>query len=156
LKWERKDQDSINESVHNFLTQRRDRQPLEYPSAGSFFRNPMMTHLEKNEREEMANAFVKHELDKCAPDQDKFKVEKAIRDRTERDNALPAAYLIEAAGLKGRSIGGAQVSKKHANFIVNAGNAKTEDVIILASLVKQKVRTKFGVQLHEEVEYVGF
>jgi UDP-N-acetylmuramate dehydrogenase len=69
---------------------------------------------------------------------------------------LPAGYFIERAGLKGKRIGGAEISKKHANFIVNTGKAKAEDIIILASIVKQKVRQKFGVQLREEVEYVGF
>lgn len=48
------------------------------------------------------------------------------------------------------------VSPKHSNFIVNIGNARTEDVIILASLIKQKVRNHFGVQLEEEVQFLGF
>ena len=156
LGWEKKDREVINEGIQNFLTQRKERQPLESPSAGSFFRNPTLAHLEKSKREDMVNTFVKHELAKCTPDQDKFKVEQAIRARTEQSNTLPAAYLIEATGLKGRSIGGAQVSEKHANFIINTGSATTEGVIILASMVKQKVRTKFGLQMHEEVEYAGF
>ena len=48
------------------------------------------------------------------------------------------------------------ISKKHCNFIVNTSNAKAEDVVILISLIKQKVRTRFGIQLKEEIEYVGF
>ena len=48
------------------------------------------------------------------------------------------------------------ISEKHGNFIVNTGNGKAEDVVILISLIKQKVRNRFGVQLHEEIEYVGF
>ncbi|MBW6441273.1 UDP-N-acetylenolpyruvoylglucosamine reductase, partial [Patescibacteria group bacterium] len=52
--------------------------------------------------------------------------------------------------------GGAMISQKHGNFIVNTGNAQAEDVVILISLIKQKIRDHFGVQLHEEIEYVGF
>jgi UDP-N-acetylmuramate dehydrogenase len=45
---------------------------------------------------------------------------------------------------------------EHANFIVNTGKAKTEDVIMLISLIKQKARQKFNVQLQEEIQYFGF
>lgn len=67
-----------------------------------------------------------------------------------------AGQLIDEAGLKGRKIGGAMVSEKHANFIINTGQAKAEDVIILISIIKQKVRNKFGIQLMEEIKYLGF
>jgi len=73
-----------------------------------------------------------------------------------KDNTIPAGWFIEALGLKGKKIGGAMVSEKHGNFIVNTGNAKAEDVAILISLIKQKVRDDFEVQLREEIEYVGF
>jgi UDP-N-acetylmuramate dehydrogenase len=69
---------------------------------------------------------------------------------------VAAAKLIDDLGLKGLTIGGAQVSPIHANFIINTGNATAEDVIILISLIKQKVRDNKGVQLMEEIEYVGF
>lgn len=69
---------------------------------------------------------------------------------------IPAARFIDELGLKGLSIGGAQVSPIHANFIINTGNATAEDVVILISLVKQKVRDNLGVQLMEEIEYIGF
>ena len=48
------------------------------------------------------------------------------------------------------------MSEKHANYIVNTGNATAEDVIMLASIIKQQVRDKFGVELKEEVQYLGF
>lgn len=63
--------------------------------------------------------------------------------------------LIEEAGLKGHKIGGAKVSEKHANFIINTGRATASDVIMLISLIKQKVRDNLGVQLMEEIEYIG-
>lgn len=71
-------------------------------------------------------------------------------------NTIPSGFIIEEAGLKGKKIGGAMVSEKHANFIINTGEATAEDVIMLASLIKQQVRDKFGIELQEEVQYLGF
>ena len=68
----------------------------------------------------------------------------------------PAGKLIELAGLKGFSLGGAKVSEKHANFIVNTGKASADEIAQLISYIKQQVRDQFGVQLQEEVKYVGF
>lgn len=67
---------------------------------------------------------------------------------------IPAGYLIEKAELKGKTIGQAQVSPQHANYIINLGQAKAEDVMILTSLIKQQIRDKFGLQLEEEVQFV--
>lgn len=67
-----------------------------------------------------------------------------------------AGKLIQEAGLKGKKIGGAMVSPEHANFVVNTGNATAEDIVILISYVKQQVRDQLGVQLEEEVRYLGF
>ena len=67
-----------------------------------------------------------------------------------------AGKLIDQAGLKGKKIGGAMVSLEHANFIVNTGNATAEDIIILISYIKQQVRDQLGVQLEEEIRYLGF
>ena len=66
-----------------------------------------------------------------------------------------AGYLIEQCGLKGKKINGAMISEKHANFIINTGGAKAEDVINLINLCKEKVKEKFGVKLEEEIEYLG-
>jgi len=66
-----------------------------------------------------------------------------------------AGYLIEQCGLKGKKINGAMISEKHANFIINAGGAKAKDVINLINLCKEKVKEKFGIELQEEIEYVG-
>lgn len=66
-----------------------------------------------------------------------------------------AGRLIEAAGLKGRAIGGAMVSEKHANFIVNAHGATASDVRALMTLVQGEVAKRFGVKLVPEVELVG-
>jgi UDP-N-acetylmuramate dehydrogenase len=106
--------------------------PQGAPSAGSFFINPVV-HNEKLIKE--------------------FEEEKGVKSK---EGKLPAGWLIEKVDLKGKKVGGAVVNDIQANYILNTGNATAEDVIILSSLVKQKVRVKFGVQLKEEVQFVGF
>jgi UDP-N-acetylmuramate dehydrogenase len=66
-----------------------------------------------------------------------------------------AGRLIEAAGLKGRRVGGAVVSEKHANFIVNTGDAAARDVLDLMWVCRREVKARFGVDLTPEVEVVG-
>lgn len=66
----------------------------------------------------------------------------------------PAGYFIEAAGLKGYSIGGIAVSEKHANIFINTGKAKARDVLALIKKVRQTVKAKFNVDLKPEVKYV--
>ncbi len=84
-------------------------QPLEYPSAGSVFRNP----------------------------KDDF-----------------AGRLIEECGLKGKKIGGAMISEKHSNFIINHGNATAKDIRDLIDLTKKEVKNKFNVDLYLEQEII--
>ena len=67
---------------------------------------------------------------------------------------IPAAFLISEAGLKGVSSGGAMISPKHPNFIVNALGARASDVKNLIQLIKEKVRKEFKIGLEEEIEYV--
>lgn len=117
--------------TQDFIRKRTANQPVGF-SAGSFFKNPTVTDLEI--------------IEKFEHDQ-----EKKIR-----GDRLPAGWFIQDLGLKGKKIGGAQVSEKHANFIINTGRAKAEDFIILSSFLKQKVRDSFGVQLEEEVSQIGF
>jgi UDP-N-acetylmuramate dehydrogenase len=66
-----------------------------------------------------------------------------------------AAKLIEDCGLKGRMIGGAVISPKHANFIVNTGTASAADIEALIDLAQSSVRRKFGIELEREVRIVG-
>jgi UDP-N-acetylmuramate dehydrogenase len=72
-------------------------------------------------------------------------------------NPLPdyAGQLIEKAGLKGHSIGGAKISDMHGNFIVNAGDAKAEDVLALIQHVKDTIFDLYGVKMETEVEIIG-
>lgn len=66
-----------------------------------------------------------------------------------------AARLVEACGLKGHIIGGAQISEKHANFIVNLGNATAHDIEQLIDLMRDQVKEKFGISLQQEVHVLG-
>jgi len=72
-------------------------------------------------------------------------------------NPLPnyAGQLVEKAGLKGYSIGGAQISEMHGNFIVNAGNATASDVLALIEYVKEKIWELYSVRMETEVEIIG-
>ncbi|MEK6635187.1 MAG: UDP-N-acetylenolpyruvoylglucosamine reductase, partial [Planctomycetota bacterium] len=66
-----------------------------------------------------------------------------------------AGRLIEQAGLKGKRAGGAEVSRKHANFIVNTGSARASDVLRLIKLVQDEVKRKSGYSLETEITVVG-
>jgi len=68
------------------------------------------------------------------------------------EGSMAAGYLIDKAGLKGYRKGGAEISKKHANFIINKGSAKCSDVLFLINLIKDKVKMKFDVNLELEVK----
>jgi UDP-N-acetylmuramate dehydrogenase len=72
-------------------------------------------------------------------------------------NPLPeyAGQLIESAGLKGHSIGGAKISELHGNFIVNAGNASAEDVLALIEHVKDTIYSQYNIKMETEVEIIG-
>ncbi len=67
-----------------------------------------------------------------------------------------AARLIEQAGLKGLTVGGAKISEKHANFIVNFNNASANDVLELMRIIQETVKQKFGILLEPEIKLLGF
>ena len=71
------------------------------------------------------------------------------------EHELSAGRMLEACGLKGHRIGGAQISPKHANFIENAGGARTEDALALMAEARRRVREQYGVELVHEVELLG-
>ncbi|MEX2013403.1 MAG: UDP-N-acetylenolpyruvoylglucosamine reductase, partial [Parcubacteria group bacterium] len=66
-----------------------------------------------------------------------------------------AGRLIEKCGLKGKHIGGAMISEKHANYIVNTGNATSQDVRKLISLIQKEVFDKTGYSLEPEISFIG-
>ncbi len=104
------DPEAIAARMRELNARRRDKQPLNYPSAGSTFKRP---------------------------------------------EGYFAGALIEQAGLKGKSVGGAQVSEKHAGFIVNTGEATAADILALIDIVQAEVAARFGVRLETEVRILG-
>ena len=96
--------------MRDLAKKRRDKQPLEYPSAGSTFKRPQGYY---------------------------------------------AGKLIADAGLKGLSVGGAQVSEKHAGFLINTGSATAADMYELINQVRTKVKEAYSVVLEPEVIFLG-
>ena len=72
-----------------------------------------------------------------------------------RANGVGAGYYIDSLGLKGTRVGGAEISRKHAGFIVNAGDAKSSDFTALAAAIEEKVKCAYGITLEREVIYIG-
>ncbi len=68
---------------------------------------------------------------------------------------MAAGYLIEKCGFKGKKVGGAEISSKHANFIINMGSATSEDILTLADGAKKAVKKQFNIELEPEVRIVG-
>ena len=103
-------EEEIKEKMDNYAKYRREKQPIEYPNAGSTFK---------------------------------------------RGKDFITAKLIDEAGLKGYSIGGAEVSTKHSGFIVNKGNATAKDVLQLTKYIEEEVYKKFNKKIELEIELVG-
>jgi UDP-N-acetylmuramate dehydrogenase len=129
----------IEKKIKEHLEYRKKTQPLNFPSIGSIFKNPSPSQVFK--KFGRASGFSAGELG----EEDKSS-----------SLSFAAARMIEKCGLKGKTIGKAKISEKHGNFIVNLGGAKTKDVKKLIKLVKQKVKSKFGIVLEEEIQYLGF
>jgi len=70
----------------------------------------------------------------------------------DKNGFISAGFLIEECGLKGMRIGDAEISPQHANFIINLGKAKSENVLKLISLIKKEVKKKFLIDLEEEIQ----
>ena len=131
LKLKNGNSQNIGEEINRNLNYRFHKHPLEYPSLGSTFNNVPLTQIDNDAA---------------------VNFERAIK--TDPFPVIPAAYLIAEAGLKGVSFGGAMISSKHPNFIVNVLDATAEDVKILIQLAKDEVKNKFNIQLKEEIEYL--
>lgn len=109
LKLKLDSKNSIRDRMDDYMGRRKDKQPLEFPSAGSVFRRPEGNY---------------------------------------------AGALIQQCGLKGKSVGGAQVSPKHAGFIVNTGNATADDVKNLIALIQKTVKEETGYDLQREIIFL--
>lgn len=128
------DRDKSQELIKKYVAARQG-QPYHMPSSGCVFTNVPITDADEVRT--------------------KFKDEPKLEEFIQRGQ-LPASWLIDKAGLKGKTIGHIQVSHDHANYLVNLGGGTAEEVVMLISFIKQQVRDTFGVQLQEEVRYIGF
>ncbi len=133
FKLEEGGKEKIKERMEAHLAYRKKNHPLRHASAGCIFKN------------------VEGEI----KDKDLIKRYPLLREFNEKGIA-PAGYLIEKVGLKGEKKGDAQISKEHANFILNKGEASAEDVFFLIKKAKKEVKKVFGVELEEEIKYLGF
>lgn len=133
LELEKGDKKEITKRIKKYLNYRKENHPLEFKSAGCIF---------KNYKGEIKN---KKLLEKY-PQLKKFNQKKEI----------PAGFLVEKCNLKGKREGGAQISKKHSNFITNQGRARAGDVLKLINLAEKKVKQKFGIKLEREIQCLGF
>lgn len=124
-----KEKAEIENKMSEILEKRLSKQPTlgEFPSAGSVFENPQGS-LEQIEMFEKESGLVA------------------------KKGKIPAGWLIDKCGLRGKAVGGAQISPKQANFIVNLGEASAREVLLLINLAKEEVRNKFGIELKEEIE----
>lgn len=108
--------------------------------------------LKKAEKEEIQKKISKNNESRKT----KQPIEKPSAGSTfKRGKNFITAQLIDECGLKGYTVGGAQVSTKHAGFIVNTGNATASDVIKLVEIIKQKVQEKFNKDIDLEIEIIG-
>ncbi len=123
--------EEIEKAIKEHIGYRIERQPLEYPSAGSTFKN-IDANLVSEEQKKEWSAVMK----------------------TDPFPLVPVAHLLSEAGLKGKRVGGAMISEKHPNFFINVGGATASDVLDLISLAKKTIKEKFGIGLEEEVQIV--
>ena len=135
----------VAKSIKEKIDHRKKNHPLEYPNIGSTFKNVSLGHVHDEGSEKykkaLKEAFVEFKGSTFSVKNDPFPV-------------ISAAKLIGEAGLKGVSFGGAMISPKHPNFIVNVLNAEASHVKGLIILAKQEVYKKFGVELEEEVQII--
>ncbi len=136
------DPKKIAEETQKKISYRIARHPMEYPNVGSMFKNVPLARIYADGTQNYADALQNSTFDLRGS---------AMPVKIDPFPVVPTAFLISEAGLKGVSFGGAMVSPKHPNFIVNALDAKASDVRALISLVKERVAEKFVVDLEEEV-----
>ncbi len=111
--------------------------------------------LEKNPKEPSAGSIFKNlEFKKLIKQNSELAKELEAKGLV-RGGKIAVAYLIDQLGLKGKIRGGAKISEKHANFIVNTGTATAKDVVGLINLIKKKVKTQYKIKLEEEIQYFG-
>lgn len=117
------------ELIKKYSQIKKQTQGLEHPSAGCVFKNYQLSPRDK-----------------------KLLTEHPELNNIVKNNIISTGWLIEQCGLKGKKIGGAMVSEKHSNFIVNVNNALARDVFELIQIIKEKVKERFAIELEEEIK----
>ncbi|MFH1620950.1 MAG: UDP-N-acetylmuramate dehydrogenase [Patescibacteria group bacterium] len=136
LKLQPGDKAKIKATIQELMEKRKKSQPQGEFSAGCLFKNFVYI-------DESALDILKRQGDEIPTDM-------------LGNKRIAAGWLIDKLGLKGQTIGKAQVSQAHGNFLVNLGGARAQDVLALSSLVKMKVRDELGIMLEDEIQYLGF
>lgn len=134
LKMKPNSEREIYQATENYLKKRLAGQP-KLPSAGSIFKN--LTQAEIQAANPALSALAEEE-------------------QQIKNGKIGAGWVIDKLGFKGRTVGGAKVSLEHANFIVNTGRARAEEVVTLIELIKREAKLRFGLELKEEIQYFGF
>lgn len=135
LKLKKGDPEKIQKKIIEHTRRRAETQDIGAKCAGCIFKN--VSWGDVSNRRDLISKF---------PDFKKFETKENI----------PAGFLIDNSGLRGRRVGGAFISPKHANYFVNDGTAKAEDIVKLISLAKNTVKKNYGIELEEEIQYIGF
>jgi UDP-N-acetylmuramate dehydrogenase len=130
------DAETLKKRMEEIIQKRKANQPLEFGSAGCMFKNFVFKDEAELER-------LKQDVKEIPADMLSKK-------------SISAGWLIQQAGLMGEKIGDAQISDKHGNFIVNLGKATAQDILMLTSKAKMKVRDDYNIMLEDEVQLVGF
>jgi UDP-N-acetylmuramate dehydrogenase len=125
------EKNAIKERINKNINYRETHQPLDLPSLGSTFKNVPLNSL-SDKLQKQFSSIVKV---------DPFPI-------------IPATKLLSLSGLKGQRVGGAMISDKHPNFILNIDNATVKDVKALIEIAKQTVKEKFDISLQEEIIYL--
>lgn len=131
LKLKKGDYLNIYKGMEKNMNYRLTKHPMDYPSLGSTFKNVPIENAEKY-----------------------ININKNIPIKTDPFPIIPAAYLISKSDLIGKSFGGAMISPKHPNFIINVFKATSSDIKNLIQLAKNEVKRKFDIELQEEIEYL--
>lgn len=136
LKLKEGNKDAALKQIEEYMTKRRKTQPVGELSAGSTFKNFRFNN-------ESQIDILKQKV-------------KDIPKEYLKEKIVPAGWLLEQVGAKGMEMGDLQVSDVHANWIINKGKANANDFIMLVSKLKMMVRDELGIQLQEEIQYIGF
>lgn len=129
------DPSAVKAKMEEYANKRKESQPFAESSAGCMFKN--YTFKDESELSRLAAGTI-------------------IPEEMLAKKSISAGWLVSEVGMKGEKIGDAQISEKHGNFIVNLGNARAQDVLMLTSKAKMKIRDEYNIMLEDEVQLIGF